>query len=142
MLGLILGLIAGLIKTFPPPTLPRFLLILEDLLSFPFKVDGVPVLTGEVIAEMDGLEVAECSEMADAGVLVGPSLGVLRGANRGVVSADATGRVVSILLSAGSWFIPMLTAGGREKSSIMLVSCIACGCEEMGFGPLWAAFIC
>ena len=77
MLGLILGRNAGLTRTFEPALiLPRLLFFL-GLPSLP--KNGVLALCGEVMADMDGLDVAEPGRfMVDEAVVRGPSLGVFR----------------------------------------------------------------
>ena len=89
MLGLIFGRSAGLTRTFDPAlTLPRLL----PLLALPsLPKNGVPALCGEVMADIEGLEVAETERLiVDEAVERGPNLGVFRALIRGVVSADAT----------------------------------------------------
>lgn len=128
MLGLILGLMAGLIRG--PPILPRFWLFRgTDLLSSltrPFKVVGVAATKGEATADMQGLDVAEGGCMADRGVLDGPNFGVFRAAMRGVASAD-TGVALGIILSMAGRCACVSAAGGRTKSSSMAWSSLALG---------------
>lgn len=78
MLGLILGLKAGLISTFEPALmLPPLLLPLRALMSLPNC--GVVALCGEVMAEINGLDVALPGRfMVEEAVLRGPSFGVFR----------------------------------------------------------------
>lgn len=124
ILGLILGLSAG--DTMAEPlvlTLPRFLLLRAPLASFLSfnKAAGVLAVMGE--NAVAGLADADAGR-AEAGVLEGPSFGVLRAARRGVCSAEGVA-ATSVLIWAkdgGRRGASLFAAAGSSRSSSPPVS--------------------
>ena len=116
MLGLIFGTRAGE-RTFEllEVMLPRFLLPLPFLLFFlsPSIADGVLAGTGDS-AKM-GLCAIEPG-LADAGVLNGPSLGVLRADDCDVLSSEV---MICVLICESDGFRPLrlAAASGKDRSS-------------------------